>query len=496
MLIMNNKLNLVVLGGGTAGWITALFLRKNFPNFKIDLVQSKDIGIIGVGEATTPHIVSFLRLIDIDPIDVINYTSGSIKNGISFENWNGDWKKYFHSFSDKVVNFKIPNIFDSHCDDFYLKSLIHNNLDFEKHVYQINLAYQNKIDLEKTNWALHFDANKFADYLEMIGRNRGINVIEGNFKTAVNDEKGNIKTLILESGQQLNIDFVFDCSGFSRLLIGKHYNEKWISYSKYLPMKKAIPFWLENEEDKIEPYTSSIAMKYGWMWKIPLQHRTGSGYIFDSDYIDENQALDEAENFFHRKLKINKIIPFEAGKFENLWVNNCIAIGLSSSFIEPLESTSLFLSIGQLNLLKHFINEMFSPSLSGIKLFNEIVSNNMDDTLNFVYLHYITKRKDSNFWKDFKDKYPVPDKLKNLLSSLKENNIRYFDIDNTKTTVSFPQTSFLQVCNGLGIFESKINYHGYENISPSAEEYKKIIDDLAKGAIDHKLFLESIKNQN
>lgn len=491
---MNNRLNLLVLGGGTAGWITALFLRKIFPDFKIDLVQSKDVGIIGVGEATTPHIVNFLRSVDIDPIDVINFTSGSIKNGISFENWNGDWKRYFHSFADKVTNFEIPNIFDGYCNDFYLKSLINNQSDFEKYVYQINLAYQNKVDLDRTNWALHFDANKFAEYLEMIGKKRNINVIEGNLKSATNDENGNIKIITLESGQQFNVDFVFDCSGFARLLIGKHYGEKWISYSKYLPMKKAIPFWLENEEDKIEPYTSSIAMKYGWIWKIPLQHRIGSGYIFDSNYIDENQALDEAEHFFHRKLKINKIISFDAGKFENFWVKNCISVGLSSSFIEPLESTSLFLSVGQLELLKHFVNEMFSPSVSGIKLFNEIVSNNMDDTLNFVYLHYITKRKDSNFWKSFKDNYPVPEKLKSLLEILKENNVRYFDIDNVKTTVSFPQYSFLQVCNGLEIFENKINFHGYGNLTPSTETYKKIVDELSSNSPDHKIFLQSIKN--
>ena len=383
-------MNIIIVGGGTAGWLSALFLRELLPESNITVIQSKEIGIIGVGEATTPHIVNFLKTLRIDPIEVVKNTNGSIKNGISFENWNGDGKKYFHGFKDSLTDFSVKNVFDHNCYDFYIKSLIENNFPPAEFVYQTKISYENKIDLSNTNWALHFDASMFAEYLEKVGSSRNIKIVNGTYKNANLNEQGFIKSLILENDNLIETDLVFDCSGFSRLLIGKLYQDRWISYSKHLPMKKGIPFWLENSEE-IQPYTSCIAMKYGWMWKIPLQHRTGSGYIFDSDFINEEQALSEAELHFNQKLKINKVISFEAGRFERAWIKNCISIGLSSSFIEPLESTSIWNTVIQLDMLRHFVDEFKNFSEKSINLYKEIVDNNIDDKLHFVYLHYLTK---------------------------------------------------------------------------------------------------------
>ena len=303
---------IIVLGGGTAGWLTALYIRKIMPDAHINLIQSEDVGIVGVGEATTQPFIPFLNSLGIDFKDVLKKTNGTIKNGISFENWNGDNKKYFHSFGmDKIVDFKIPFIFDHNCFDFYIKNVINQKLNLEEYQYSSLLSYKNKVDVDKNNFALHFDASLMARYLQNVGIDRNITVVSGLVSRVLSDDNELITGLLLENGVEINCDFIFDCSGLSRLLIGKHYKTKWKSYSKHLPMKKAIPFWTDAEEN-VEPYTSAIAMKYGWMWKTPLQNRNGMGYVFDSDYIDEADAKKEVEEYLGINIDVRKILSFDA----------------------------------------------------------------------------------------------------------------------------------------------------------------------------------------
>jgi tryptophan halogenase len=484
-------MNIVVLGGGSAGWITALYAKKAIPESNVVLIKNEKVGIIGVGEATTPNIIEFLNFVNIDPLDVIRNTEGTIKNGISFENWNGDGKKYFHGFNEHISTFRLNNLQLAGDASFYMKNLSAKGLDFNEYTYMAKLSYEDKVDLQNTSYALHFDANLFSKYLESVGVSRGISVVDGEFNHATNDEKGNISSINLTDGRVFETDFVFDCSGFNRLLIGKHYNEKWISYKKHLPMKKGIPFWIDTDEN-LNPYTSAIAMKYGWMWKTPLQHRYGCGYIFDSDYINEDQALEEAETLFNRKLKINKVIDFEAGRYENFWVKNCMSVGLSSSFIEPLESTSLFLSISQLFTFSHFINDIKNRESHSVKRFNEIVSKNMDTTLHFIYMHYLTKRDDSDFWKNFKHNYTPPEKFKELLEIIKTGNFKMFDTHDIKITGNFNFTGYLQVCNGLQIYNKPPSTFAQEDIYPSINEYKRAIDYYSSFAQKHREFLNSI----
>lgn len=490
---METNKNYVIVGGGTAGWLTALFVKDVFPTSNVTLIQSKQIGIVGVGEATTPHIISFLISLKIDPADVIKKAGGTIKNGISFENWNGDNKRYFHSFSDKVARFAIPSVLPNmDCSEYYLKKLIKDKLPLDSYVYQTKLSYENKVDLNYTIWALHFDTNKFSDFLQSVGKQRNINTIEGIYDSVSYNDKGYINKIILKDGTNVNCDFVFDCSGFSRLLIEKELKESWIPYSEYLPMKKGMPFWLEREEEQIQPYTSAIAMPHGWMWKIPLQHRYGSGYIFDSDYIDEDRAVDEVQSILKRKIKVNKIIPFSAGRFKNAWNKNCIAIGLASSFIEPLESTSIYMSTIQLDTLRHFINVMHTPDKNSISLFNEIVGNNIDNCMFFVWLHYQTKRNDSKFWKEFKQKNSIPPAFKKQFNLLKSGYIRFFDVNSFKITGNFGMNSFLQIADGLQLFDRDINITGFEDIFPSVEKYKSVIDSLSNNAKLHHEMLNQL----
>ena len=489
---LKNK-QLLVLGGGTAGWLTALYLKKVFPFYTTTLIESKEIGIIGVGEATTPNIVTFLKYLNIDVFDLIQKTKGSIKNGISFENWNGDNKKYFHGFFENLTPFSLPPIFTADCFNYYLQNLIHKKLDFNTHTYITKLSYENKIDLQRTLYALHFDTNLLSQYLHAVGTYRGINYVNGKLKKVSNDAKGNISKITLDNKKSFSCDFIFDCSGFNRLLIGKHFNTQWKSYKKHLPMKQAIPFWL-NHKGAIPPYTIALAMKHGWIWKIPLQHRIGAGYIFDSDYINRDQALAEAEKTLGTKLDVSRVINFEAGRYESFWHKNCIAVGLSSSFIEPLESTSIFLTIQQLFNLNHFLNELFIPTRKSINLYNEMASKNMDETLNFVYLHYLTKRKDSLFWKNFNKNYPPPPEFQHKLDLLKENNLKHLDIEETKKSASFPIMSYLMIANGLKLFTKKINMTHYKDVTPNIKQYLSLINSATHRAMTHNSFLSHVNN--
>jgi tryptophan halogenase len=489
---MNNNKKFVVVGGGTAGWLTALFIRQKFPTSSVTLVRSDDIGIIGVGEATTPNLVALLHSLELDLTSLLIETNGSIKNAIQFKNWNGDDKSYYHSFSENLSGFSIPNVFSTDCFDYYIKHLIQDDLSFEEYTYTAKLSSENKIDLSGTHWALHFDAKLMANYLEEIGLGRNIDVIVGTINAVNQDSLGNVSSLLMNDENSIDVDFIFDCSGFNKLIIGKLYNQKWISYDKYLPAKKAIAFWLEPEKD-IRPYTSAIAMKYGWCWNIPLSGgRTSAGYVFDTDYITPSEALHEMELYYGKKLEVRKEININAGRYENVWVKNCIALGLAGSFIEPLESTSIFLTVGQLSLISHFLNDIEKHDETSIKLFNEVISNNMENTLAFVWLHYLTKRTDTEFWKNFATNYDMPEKLKPILPLIKSNNLRYLNTVDIKTTASFPMYSYLQVGHGLGLIENSKNLSGYENIVPSPIEYKNIIESKINTAANHTEFIKQL----
>ena len=243
-------MKIVIVGGGTAGWLTALYAKKLFKNDHITLIESRDIPIIGVGEATTPHLIDFLEELHIDFIDVLKNTDGTIKNGISFEDWNGDGKKYLHGFS--VRNEANPFVLDNSKSNFYdeyLRYLIQNKLSFLENTYTPLISYQNKINLRNQSFALHFDAAKLSNYLSKLSINRGIEHIIDEYECCEQDENGFIKK-IKTKNHLLDVDFVFDCSGFQKLFIGNLFKDRWIDYQNHLPMKKAVLFPTKNTSSK------------------------------------------------------------------------------------------------------------------------------------------------------------------------------------------------------------------------------------------------------
>jgi tryptophan halogenase len=208
----------------------------------------------------------------------------------------------------------------------------------------------------------------------------------------------------MENNYNISCDFVFDCSGFHRLIIGKTFNAKWNSYKDFLPSDSAIPFFIDMI-DSIPPYTEAIAMKHGWMWKIPLQNRFGCGYVFDSSLISEEEAVKEIEEFlgyvpfYPRKEKGG--FKFDAGAYEETWINNCLAVGLSANFIEPLEATSLWVTSYSLSLFFSNPNSITNTSNEVREQFNKTVLDQNSEIANFVYFHYMSLRKDTDFWKKF-----------------------------------------------------------------------------------------------
>ena len=335
---MKNK-KIIILGGGTSGWLAALFSRK-FLSDDVTLIESKKKGIVGVGEGTTPPIMNFLKMLGIHPYEVIANTGGTLKNGISFERWNKDQDDdvYFHPFNDlgQYNNFSIGNVFSHDCRDYYIKEVIGKKLDLKKHLWISRLSYENKVDDKESYTALHFDTFALGDYLSTKAKDRGIKHIDGNFVDADLNKNGFVIKLKLEDGRKYKCDFIFDCTGLSKEILKKKLNQKFISYSNTLAMKKALVIPKQKSGDF--PYTKAIAMKYGWTFEIPLQHRIGRGYIFDSDYIDENQAYDEVTKFYNEDIEVQKVITFDAGRMENAWVKNCIGLGLAQSFVRSFKT--------------------------------------------------------------------------------------------------------------------------------------------------------------
>jgi tryptophan halogenase len=467
---INHNFKFCVVGGGTAGWLTALFLNRYYPNSNITVIESTDIGILGAGEGTTPHFVNFLKELNIDLSLIFKNASATVKNGIKFTNYNGDGKSYFHGFkdNDNLDYSYFSTVNNCNSPLLALEKISSNQnidgVDFSSIVSDIGLT---KIDNDSNalgEFALHFNANYLAKTLKNIGIERGIKLLDGIVNTIKTDNNQFINEIVLDD-KSVNCDFVFDCTGFKRLIIGNFYKSEWKSYKDNLPVNKAIPFFIPIEKDeKIPPYTEAIAMKYGWMWKIPTQERFGCGYVYDSNLISDEEAKEEVDNFLGYEVNSPRQFNFSAGTFKNIWIKNCISIGLSSGFIEPKEATSIWVSILQLhNFLQH---------IDGLTLYNEKSINEYnkknefttDDILDFVYLHYVTKRTDTNFWKNFTLNNTIPENIKKYLKYCEDfiPNFSYFEKNKR-----FPLKSFYSISSGLNIFKSDIS--------------KKLFDSLTQG---------------
>lgn len=499
--------NIVVVGGGTAGWLAALYANIRFPRSNITVVQSKEIGILGAGEATTPHMVFILSFLGINIFDFIKATNATFKNGIKFCDW-GD-KDYYHNFYD-------PLNISSHNSTQHINDFIEPNIDFGyvySKLYDIDIktlfisssisdsflsptfketSNSNFVDLKShIGWALHFDAHLVAKYFSTIGINRGIVEIDSKVSKIQTDKNENITSICLENNQNLAADFVIDATGFNRLIIGKFYKSKWISHKKHLTVNSAIPFTIPTSE-KIEPYTTATAMKYGWSWKIPLQNRYGCGYVFDDKYIKTDDAIAEIEGKFGIRPETDKMFKFDAGYFDRVWIKNCLAVGLAANFIEPLESTSLMQTIRTLTLFFNNFNNINQKNEKQKKIFNTRIIKDILETMNFVFLHYVTNKNQSDFWTHYRRKKNQPYQVKEIMEILQYEIPSFHDKSLYSTLWSY--SSYTSIIFGNNLVKQEIlkNYDFYRAKKQYFDDRIELINQKKQLLQDHKYFLDNL----
>jgi tryptophan halogenase len=412
------KLKVVIVGGGTAGWMTASALAKLLPSHAdVHLVESEAIGIVGVGEATLPHIRHFNERLGIDEAHFMAATRATFKLGIEFRDWGKDGDSYIHPFG--TFGRSNQDVALHH----YWTRLVREGKapppigDFS---LAVTMAYMNRFalpdpdpnKLESTfGYAYQFDATLYAPYLRRIAEGLGARRTEGRIvNVELNGESGNVEALVLESGERIDGDLFVDCSGFVSLLLGETLAEPFEDWSHWLLCDRAVAMPCRTQT-ALTPYTGVIAMESGWRWRIPLQHRTGNGYVYSSKFISDDAARDELVGAVEGEpIAEPRILKFKAGRRRRSWVKNCVGIGLSSGFLEPLESTSIYLiQVAITSLVELFPEKQISPV--DRNEFNRLVDYEYDRIRDFLILHYKqNERGGRRFWDRVRN-MSVPDTL-------------------------------------------------------------------------------------
>jgi tryptophan halogenase len=410
---------IVILGGGTAGWMSAAYLAKALQGtVEITLVESRSISKIGVGEATVPNLQKvFFDFLGLKEMDWMPHCNAAFKTAVKFINWktgglNGKTDHFYHPFGILPECDGIPL---SHYWLYQRKNHnLHDAFDYacfkEPAIMDAKLAPVWMNGQPAMRYAWHFDAHLVATFLCRFAVTQlHVKHIIGDFVEAKLNEKGFIANLKLQSGQVIDGDLFIDCSGFRGLLMNQTLNEPFLSMNDHLLCDSAIATSIPHDDKRygIEPYTSAIAMQSGWTWKIPMLSRFGSGYVYSSQFISQDKAIDEFCRLWQldaNTVHLNKI-SFRVGRNRRAFVKNCVGIGLSSCFLEPLESTGIyFISAALYHLVKHFPNKDFHPKL--IQNFNKEIESMFDDTRDFIQAHfYFSPRVDTEFWRANKSLY-------------------------------------------------------------------------------------------
>ncbi|WP_105103019.1 tryptophan halogenase family protein [Microbulbifer pacificus] len=410
----------VIAGGGTAGWMAAAALSKLMGSqLEITLVESESIGTIGVGEATIPTLVFFHRLLGIDEAEFLRETQGTYKLGIRFENWRDVGKDYTHAFG---VTGK--DCWACGFQHFWLRGRKMGIAgDFGEYCLERRAAEEHKFThLPKIglNYAFHLDASRYAAYLRKFSEKFGVKRVEGKIDLVqLHPENGFIRGLKLDSGQVIDGDFFIDCTGMRAMLIEKALHTGFESWSHWLPCDSAVAVQTEAVEEPV-PFTRSIARESAWQWRIPLQTRVGNGLVYASSYQSDESACEQLlENVEGNTLIEPRLIKFQTGRRRKQWHKNCLAVGLSSGFLEPLESTSIHLI--QQNIVR-FLRFFPQSEIHQCEVdeFNRQCEFDMDRIRDFIILHYkVTDRSDTEFWRHC-SQMEVPDSLAAKIDMFRE----------------------------------------------------------------------------
>jgi len=491
----NNIKKIVIVGGGTSGWMTAAALSKILKNHycEVVLIESEEIGTVGVGEATIPQILLFNKLLELDENEFVRKTQATFKLGIQFVNWKAIGSKYIHAFGD--VGRDIDAIQFYHY--WYKMKQLGKASPLEEYsiagVASARGKFMRPVDagdspLSKIAYAFHFDAALYAKFLREYSELRGVKRVEGKIIGAdINPENGFISRVKMESGEEHSADLYIDCSGFRGLLIEGALKTGYIDWTHWLPCDRAWAVPCESVAQPT-PYTRSTAHSAGWQWRIPLQHRIGNGHVFSSKFMSEEKARDILLNNLDGKpLAEPRLLKFVTGKRKQFWNKNCIAVGLASGFMEPLESTSIHLVQSVIaRLFTFFPNKGFDQT--DIDEFNRQAHFEFDRIRDFLILHYhVTERNDSEFW-NYCRNMSIPDELAQKIDQFKSNG-RIFRSNNEM----FSDLSWLEVMHGQGLdpkfYHPLVDLMAESEIEAKLISVKKVIDRSVDYMPSHEQFI-------
>jgi tryptophan halogenase len=417
--------SILIVGGGTAGWVAAAILARALTGTatRITLVESAEIGVIGVGEATIPPFVDLLQFLGIKLPDFIHHTGATLKLGIRFDGWNGPDTSYWHPFGTfgtpvarrpfhhAVLQARAAGATAGVADFNLCAALATRDLAFSPTAPTPGGA----------RFALHLDAVLVARYLAQYAQSLGVTRIEGTVTGATRDARGLIGAVQLADARRVEADLFIDASGFQGVLIDRELAEPYIDWRAHLPCDRALALPTPRGS-RLPPYTLSAAMAAGWRWQIALQHRTGNGYVYASSHQTDAAAADELADVLGTAVQAPRLLRFTPGRRARAWVGNCVSIGLASGFLEPLESTSIHLACaGVFNLLDHFPDRACDPALAAS--YNTELANELEHVRDFLILHYaLTQRRDTPFWSDMANA-PLPDSLARRIALYAESGI-------------------------------------------------------------------------